>query len=117
MSEHRVGIVGVGGIAATHHRELSRLRGVTIAGITDVDPAHLRQRSQEWYVPAFASVAALLASDIESVFMCTPPLAHVVRDPHNVAAWSEDAIGTETATKGKLREFLSLPCNLCVTCR
>jgi predicted dehydrogenase len=35
MSEDRVGIVGVGGIAGTHHQELSRLRDVTIAGIKD----------------------------------------------------------------------------------
>jgi len=76
VPEHRVGIVGVGGIAGTHHQELSRLRSVAIAGIADVNHARLKQRSREWGVPAFESVAALLASDIESVFICTPPLAH-----------------------------------------
>jgi predicted dehydrogenase len=76
MSEHRVGIVGVGGIAGTHHQELSRLRSVAIAGIADVNPARLKQRSEEWNVHAYPTLAALLETDIESVFICTPPLAH-----------------------------------------
>ena len=76
MSEHRVGIVGVGGIAGTHHQELSRLRGVAIAGIADVNHARLKQRSEQWKVRAYPTLAALLKADIDAVFICTPPLAH-----------------------------------------
>jgi len=76
MSEHRVGIVGVGGIAGTHHQELSRLRSVTIAGITDVNPARLKERSREWNVQAYPTLPALLETEVDAVFICTPPLTH-----------------------------------------
>jgi predicted dehydrogenase len=76
VTHHKVGIVGVGGIAGTHHQELSRLRSVTITGITDVDPARLKERSREWNVRAYPTFAALLEADIDAVFICTPPLTH-----------------------------------------
>ena len=36
--------------------------------------------------------------------------------PDDAATWPEDVAATEDATKASLREFLSLPCNLCVQC-
>lgn len=76
MVKHRVGIIGVGGIARTHHRALLKMPGVTIAGITDTDADRLKERSREWDVPAYESVEALLEGEVESVFICTPPLSH-----------------------------------------
>lgn len=76
MAKHRVGIIGVGGIAAAHQRALAQLPEVTIAGLTDTNAERLQERSRQWGVPAFESVEALLASDIDSVFICTPPLTH-----------------------------------------
>jgi len=76
MTRHKVGIIGVGGIAGAHYHALSRTDGVTIAAITDLDAQRLKQRAREWAIPAYESVEALLASDVESVFICTPPLTH-----------------------------------------
>lgn len=76
MAKHRVGIIGVGGIAGAHHRALVKMPGVTIAGITDTDAEQLAKRSKEWNVPACESVEALLEGEVESVFICTPPLSH-----------------------------------------
>ena len=76
MAKHRVGIIGVGGIAGAHHRALLKMPETTIAGIADTNAAQLAKRSKEWGVPACESSEALLESDVESVFICTPPLTH-----------------------------------------
>lgn len=76
MAKHRVGIIGVGGIARTHHRASVKMPDLAIVGITDTDADRLKERSREWDVPAYESVEALLEGDVESVFICTPPLSH-----------------------------------------
>jgi len=76
MAKHRIGIIGAGGIAGAHHRALAKMPEVTIAGIADTNAEQLAKRSREWGVPAFQGVEALLESDVESVFICTPPLTH-----------------------------------------
>jgi len=76
MAKHKVGIIGAGGIAGAHHRALVKMPEVTIAGIVDASAEQLAKRSGEWDVPAYESVEALLESDIDSVFICTPPLTH-----------------------------------------
>jgi uncharacterized protein RhaS with RHS repeats len=40
----------------------------------------------------------------------------LARNPDDAAAWPQDVAAAEAATKAKLAEFLSIPCNPCVQC-
>ena len=74
---HRVGIIGVGGIAGSHVIGYHQA-GVEIVAIADVDTGTLERRQHEWNVPrAFTRFEDLLAEgDIDAVSVCTPNASH-----------------------------------------
>jgi UDP-N-acetyl-2-amino-2-deoxyglucuronate dehydrogenase len=74
----RVGIVGVGAVAAHHAEVLRREPDVRLAALWDVDPARLAARSAAWGVPAAADLEDLWPR-VDAVFVCTPPGHH--REP------------------------------------
>ena len=71
----RIGLVGVGGIAAQHFKVLAAEEGVRVVGITDVDGTRLQERSGQWGVTAYPGLESLLAQ-VDAVFICTPPAHH-----------------------------------------
>ncbi len=74
----RIGLVGVGGIAAQHFKWLAAEEGVRVVGVTDVDDARLQERGAQWGVSVYSELDSLLAQ-VDAVFVCTPPAHH--RDP------------------------------------
>jgi myo-inositol 2-dehydrogenase/D-chiro-inositol 1-dehydrogenase len=74
----RVAIIGAGWIAAEHAAILSRLDGVELAAVCDVDEARARALADG--APVYTDWRELLDREAaECVFVCTPPLAH--REP------------------------------------
>lgn len=78
MPKREVAIVGTGGIAAVHARDLSRLDGrARIVAAVDVDADRLAAFATEWDVPGYPSLDALLAERRpDLVHLCTPPFLH-----------------------------------------
>jgi len=70
-----IGIVGAGNIAPAYLRNLTRARGVRIAGIADVDADAARRRADEFGLAAM-TLDELLASDAGVILNLTPPLSH-----------------------------------------
>ena len=72
----RVGVVGTGGVATRHATILSGFADVTLVAATDVDPARAATFAAQFGTGAVDDVAALLARDLDAVYVCVPPFAH-----------------------------------------
>jgi myo-inositol 2-dehydrogenase/D-chiro-inositol 1-dehydrogenase len=72
----QIGIVGAGGMGATHARNLLADQRVRIAGIADLVPAKAESLARECSAQAFDSVAALLDSGVNAVYVTTPNTQH-----------------------------------------
>jgi len=72
----RIGFIGVGGIAGVHLDALSGLPEAQIVSAYDVDAARAQKAAENYGAAAVSSLEALLASDIDAVFICTPPFVH-----------------------------------------
>jgi predicted dehydrogenase len=72
----RVGLIGAGGIAATHFRGYSAA-GAQVLGFADPYAPTRERREKEWGIAGFASVEELLEkTSIEAVSVCTPNAFH-----------------------------------------
>ncbi|MEU5669431.1 Gfo/Idh/MocA family oxidoreductase [Micromonospora sp. NPDC047753] len=76
MRNCRVGLVGAGGVAQRHARVLAGFDDVELVGVTDVAPEAASALAEQHGGRAFADVAALLAADLDAVYVCVPPFAH-----------------------------------------
>lgn len=73
----RVGFIGAGGIAERHIGTLSRIEGVEIAGVTDVDVARARVIAERTGGRAYGSHADMLGAEaLDAVYICVPPFSH-----------------------------------------
>lgn len=73
----RIGFLGVGGIAHSYRNSLRRL-GQPVAAVCDTAPERLRAVADEEQAAAFDEFDAMLAqADLEALFVCIPPFAHV----------------------------------------
>ncbi len=77
MKVNRVGIVGCGGIAKAHRAAYTTL-GISIAGVTDSNPAAAEAFQAETpSAETFSSLEALASSGkIDAISICTPPCFH-----------------------------------------
>src|SRR4029079_6198353 len=73
----RIGFVGTGGVATRHATILAGFPDVLLAAATDVDPARNAAFAPEFGTEVTAVVADLLAHDLDAVYVCVPPFAHV----------------------------------------
>ena len=73
----RVGFVGTGGVATRHATILAGFPDVLLAAATDVDPARNAAFATEFGTEVTDGVADLLAHDLDAVYVCVPPFAHV----------------------------------------
>lgn len=73
----RVGIIGVGNIAAAHAHGY-RTAGAKIAAVCDIDAGVVARRRDEWHAgEAFTDPEQLLATpDLAAVSICTPNASH-----------------------------------------
>ncbi|MEU4426760.1 Gfo/Idh/MocA family oxidoreductase [Actinoplanes sp. NPDC024001] len=76
MATTRIGLVGAGGVAARHARVLSGLPDVQVSGVTDVVPDAARALAGEHGARTYDSVADLIDSGPDAVYVCVPPFAH-----------------------------------------
>jgi myo-inositol 2-dehydrogenase / D-chiro-inositol 1-dehydrogenase len=73
----RVGIIGVGRIGRLHAELLSRqIPGAAVGAVFDVAPEVAQAMAAELRVPVAASVAELLAGDIDAVAICSSADSH-----------------------------------------
>jgi predicted dehydrogenase len=73
----RVGVVGLGSMGWRHVGTLSRLPGVVLGGLVDVDEGRTEQASAKWGAPGFRSYEELLdRAPLDALLVCTPPVAH-----------------------------------------
>jgi predicted dehydrogenase len=74
----RVGVVGLGRMGTVHAALLSMLPDVTVAGAVDSQPgAARRMRGMGFRIPVWRSLDALLAEQVDAVWVCTPPDSHL----------------------------------------
>jgi predicted dehydrogenase len=76
----RVGFLGTGGVATRHARILAEFPDVTLAAATDVDPARTVAFGEQFGTAVTDGVDALLAHDLDAVYVCVPPFAHAPAD-------------------------------------
>jgi myo-inositol 2-dehydrogenase/D-chiro-inositol 1-dehydrogenase len=72
----RVGLVGAGGVAQRHARVLGGFDDVELVCVTDVVPAAAEGLADQSGCRALPDVAAVLAADVDAVYVCVPPFAH-----------------------------------------
>lgn len=72
----RVGLVGCGAFARFSMDRYRRLPGVTIQAVADIDPAAATRAAAELEASVLAPEAILTASEIDLVYIATPPAMH-----------------------------------------
>jgi myo-inositol 2-dehydrogenase / D-chiro-inositol 1-dehydrogenase len=75
-AECRIGFVGTGGVAARHAQILREFSDVRLIAGTDVDPMRANAFAAAHDLVAVPDVEALLAADLDAVYVCVPPFAH-----------------------------------------
>lgn len=76
MTMTRIGLIGAGGVAARHARVLSGLPDAQVTAVTDVAPEAAARLAGEHGARAYDSVAELIDSGPDAVYVCVPPFAH-----------------------------------------
>ena len=71
----KVGIIGCGGIAGAHV-DGYKANGAEVVAVTDMNPAAAEKMAQATGAAVYADYRALLASGVDAVSICTPPVAH-----------------------------------------
>ncbi|MFQ6098058.1 MAG: Gfo/Idh/MocA family protein [Armatimonadota bacterium] len=73
MSRLKVGFIGAGGIFEAHAAELAQMHDVTIAGIAETHGARREQACRKYECVGYDDYRRLLDSDVDAVFVLTPP--------------------------------------------
>ncbi|WP_066189728.1 Gfo/Idh/MocA family protein [Gracilibacillus timonensis] len=77
MTKVKVGFVGVGGIAATHLKNLSANEAVDITSVCDIVEANAVRVGEEHQATAYTNAEEMLDNEVLDVlFICVPPFAH-----------------------------------------
>ena len=77
ISKVKVGFIGCGAVAELHYQGLAACSKAELVGVYDIDPDLTKRRANDWNVPAFDSLRALLEEEeIQAVFVLTPVDSH-----------------------------------------
>lgn len=76
MSAVRVGVIGVGHLGYHHARIYRALQEGELVGIVDADDARAERACEEFGVPRFESVDALIETGIAAASVVVPTIAH-----------------------------------------
>lgn len=72
----RIAIVGAGGMGTVHHSNYAHVENCRVQALVGVSAQDAR-RAEEWKLPLYPSIEALLAAeDIDVVDICTPTFLH-----------------------------------------
>jgi len=71
----KVGIIGCGGISRCH-ADGYKENGAEVVAVTDMSAEAAAKLAEETGAAVFADYRALLASGVDTVSICTPPVAH-----------------------------------------
>lgn len=75
--DFRIGIVGCGRISQFHIEAISKVEGLTLAAVADIDESRARATGEKAGVKWFASLDAMLAgAELDIVAVCTPSGLH-----------------------------------------
>jgi len=73
MAKHRVGMIGVGNISKAHIKMLRDMpERAEIVGLNDIDAEQLKARSEEWELPAYATLEELISEGLDVAWVMTP---------------------------------------------
>lgn len=72
----KLGIIGAGNMGRTHANILKEMEHVEIVGVTDIVSAKAQELAESVGCKAFHDVEALLAADVEAVYVTTPNTQH-----------------------------------------
>jgi myo-inositol 2-dehydrogenase/D-chiro-inositol 1-dehydrogenase len=72
----RVGMIGVGGVAANYRAVYSSYGRSTLAAVFDIDAALASQVAGELGAQAMASADELIAADLDAIVINTPNFLH-----------------------------------------
>lgn len=75
-AKHRVGFVGAGHISPYHAAALSRIPGVELAGVFDLDPHRSEKLAAQLGTRALPSMNAFEGEGIDAIHVLTPPESH-----------------------------------------
>lgn len=76
LARHSAGLVGAGHISRFHAAALSRLPGVTLVGVYDLDPDRAHSLADELGSRAVSSIEELAAAGADVIHVLTPPESH-----------------------------------------
>ena len=77
MKSVRIGIIGAGGIAQAHVRELQRIPQAEIVAVCDVDESRARSAAESLRASMHSCGEDLIRREtIDAVYICVPPNAH-----------------------------------------
>lgn len=112
----RVGFVGTGGVATRHAGVLAAFEDVELVAATDVDPERAAEFARRHDLAVVPDVAALLAREVDAVYVGVPPFAHgaveaelaaagvalFIEKPLAIDAPTAEEIGQQLAAAGVL---------------
>ncbi|MGN7284827.1 Gfo/Idh/MocA family protein [Shouchella rhizosphaerae] len=77
MIQLKLGFIGVGGIASGRHiPAFSKIEGVELAGVYDVNENRAKEVADQFAIPFVAKEAAELFKRVDAVIICTPNKFH-----------------------------------------
>lgn len=108
----KVAVVGTGGIAQAHLRALSAEPNVTIAGHVSRTPAHAEAAARRWGGGAYPTLNALLAAtDIDAVWITTPPHTHGALEldlvSHGIPFFVEKPLAADRETPERIAQAVA----------
>ncbi|MFQ6099271.1 MAG: Gfo/Idh/MocA family protein [Armatimonadota bacterium] len=71
-----IGIIGAGGMGKAHAGKLAQIEGCRITAVADVNVDAAKSLAEKHGAAAFGDFRDLLKSDVEAVYICTPPYLH-----------------------------------------
>jgi myo-inositol 2-dehydrogenase / D-chiro-inositol 1-dehydrogenase len=107
----RIGFVGTGGVADRHATVLAGFDDVELVAATDVDPRRAAEFAHRHGVSAAPDIAALLARQVDAVYVGVPPFAHGAPEAElaatGVALFIEKPLAIDEATADEIGQRLA----------
>ncbi len=106
----RLAIIGTGGMAASHARSFSTMRGVSLAACCDIDEERARKFARAWMIPRwYTDYNQLLQTEgLDGVSNVTPDPMHapisLAAIAHGVPVLCEKPLATSLADARKMRD-------------
>ncbi len=72
-----VGVIGLGWMGRVHLRNYTEMPGVTVLGVMDSDQAALDAVHEQFGVPTFRDLDAMLEQPLDAVSVCVPTVFHL----------------------------------------